>query len=299
MPGVYFLIHLSGMVDQMPRATGYTTAGDIFIFLGCDIKRLKNALHQKLNVEQSVEFQQFCVTVGAPTLFNTLLSAVTSERQSERRINLNKKRIVSVIYTLFFCLSQQCNNLHVDHGLYLHSSRTNQEGIDTQHQLGNTCTRRTVNNVLDSLATNHNQQLKNFVTTAMENEWLLVLIIDDYTNIHTFRRPTGNNPSRANNMCTIVTKAFRNIKAVEIPQDINKLHDPQGLNVLRCQQVISSSTQMSKLAATYASTMSNWITREFLQPESERSRISVHEYCESASVRTMRRMDDLQLVDFF
>ena len=162
------------MVGQMPRATVYTTAGDIFIFLGCDIKRelerLKNALHQKLNVEQSPtiydpdEFQQFCVTVGAPTLFNTLLSAVTSERQSERRINLNKKRIVSVIYTLCFCLSQQCNNLHVDHGLYLHSSRINQEGIDTKHQLGNTCTRRTVNNVLDSLATNHNQQLENFVT---------------------------------------------------------------------------------------------------------------------------------------
>ncbi len=289
------------MVGQMPRATVYTTAGDIFIFLGCDIKRelerLKNAFHQKLNVEQSPtiydpdEFQQFCVTVGAPSLFSTFLSAVTSERQLERRINLNKKRIVSVIYTL-------CNNLHVDHGLYLHSSRINQEGIDTQHQLGNTCTRRTVNDVLDSLATNHNQQLENFVTTAMENEWLLALIIDDYANIHTFRRLTGNNPSRANNMCTIVIKAFRNIKAVAIPQDINKLHDPQGLNALRCHQVISSSTQMSKLATTYASTMSNWITREFFQPESERNRIPVHEYCESASVRTMRRMDDLQLVDF-
>jgi hypothetical protein len=100
-------------------------------------------------------------------------------------------------------------------------------------------------------------------------------------------------------MCTIVIKEFRNIKAVEIPQDINKLHDPQGLNVLRCQQVILSLTQMSKLATTYASTMPNWMTREFFQPESERNRISVHEYCKSASIRTMRRMDDLELVDFF
>ena len=244
------------------------------------------------------EFQQFCVTVGAPTLFTTLLSAVTSERHSEKRINVNKKRIVSVIYTLCSCLSQQCNNLQVDHGLYLHSSRINQEGIDTQHQLGNTCCRRTVNNLLDSLAANHNQQLENFITAAMENEWLLVLIIYNYTNIHTYRRPTGNKPSQANNMCTIVVKAFRNIKAVQIPQDITKLHDPQGLNVARCQQVISSFTQMSKLATTYASTMPNWLTREFFQPESERNRISVHEYCESAAVRTMRRMDDLQLVIF-
>lgn len=87
-------------------------------------------------------------------------------------------------------------------------------------------------------------------------------------------------------MCTIVIKAFRDIKAVEMPQDINILHNPQGLNVSRCQQVISYLTQMSKLATTYASIMPDWMTREFFQPESERDRISAHEYCESASVRT-------------
>ena len=143
-----------------------------------------------------------------------------------------------------FCLSQLCNSLQVDHWLYLHSSRINQEGFDTQHKLGNTCTRRTVNNVLDSLATNHNQQLENFITTAIENEWLLVLII------RYFRQPTGNKPSQLSNMCTIIIKTLQNIKAVEIPQDINILHDPEGLNVLRCQQIISS--QMSKLVTTYA-----------------------------------------------
>ena len=198
-----------------------------------------------------------------------------------------------------FLLKSTMQYLQVDHGLYLHSSRINHEGIDTQHILGNTCCRRTVNNLLDSLAANHNQQLENFITATMKNEWLLELIIDDYTNIHTYRRPTGNKPSQVNNMCTIVVKAFKNIKAVQIPQDITKLHDPQGLNVARCQLVILSLTQMSKLATTYASTMSNWPTREFFQPESERNRISIHEYCESAAVCTMRRMDDLQLVNFF
>ena len=115
-----------------------------------------------------INFNNFVfLTVGAPTLFTTLLSAVTTERHSEKRINVNKKRIVSVIYTLCFCLSQQCNNLQVDHGLYLNSSRINQEGIDTQHRLRDTCCRRTVNNLLDSLATNHIQQLGNFITAAI------------------------------------------------------------------------------------------------------------------------------------
>lgn len=89
----------------------------------------------------------------------------------------------------------------------------------------------------------------------------MVLIIDDFTNIHTFRQPTGNNPSQANNLCTIVIKAFRDIKAVEMPQDINILLNPQGLNVSRCQQVISSLTQMSKLANAYASTMPDGMTQ--------------------------------------
>lgn len=99
-------------------------------------------------------------------------------------------------------------------------------------------------------------------------------------------------------MCTIVVKAFRNIKTVEIPQDMDYLHDSQELNVSRCQQVISSQMSNWQPHMHQRSTMPNWITREFFQPESERIRISVHEYCEGSSVRTMQQMDDLQLVEF-
>ena len=55
---------------------------------------------------------------------------------------------------------------------------------------------------------------------------------------------------------------------------------------------------MFLIANTYASTMPDWIVAQFFQPESERNRLSVHQYCESTSVRTMRRMDNLHLVDF-
>ena len=37
---------------------------------------------------------------------------------------------------------------------------------------------------------------------------------------------------------------------------------------------------------------------QFFQPELERNRLTIREYCESASVRTMRMMENLYLVDF-
>lgn len=164
------------------------------------------------------QFRLMCMSAGAPTLFDTILAAVTTPRHSKQRINLNKKRTVSIIYKLCYCLSQQCNPLQVDHGLYLHSSHLNQEGVDTENQLGNSCCRRSVTNSLNSLAENHKQNLEAFLEDAYKNEWLLILIIDDYTTVHTHRRPTSCKSSTSNSMCTIVVKAFKAIKAIKVPK---------------------------------------------------------------------------------
>ena len=36
----------------------------------------------------------------------------------------------------------------------------------------------------------------------------------------------------------------------------------------------------------------------FFNPELQRQRLNIHQYCESDNVPTMRKMDDLQLADF-
>ena len=46
------------------------------------------------------EFKKFCKEAGAPSLFDGILSAVTSSRHSEDRVQLNEKRVVAIIYTL-------------------------------------------------------------------------------------------------------------------------------------------------------------------------------------------------------
>lgn len=44
--------------------------------------------------------------------------------------------------------------------------------------------------------------------------------------------------------------------------------------------------------------MPDWLTEAFFNPELERQRINIHQYCDNDDVRTMRRMDDLHLLDF-
>ena len=149
-------------------------------------------------------------------MFDSILSAVTSPHHSKHRIKLNAKRVVAIIYNLVYSISQRCNTMQVDQALYLKTSHANQEAILTEHQLGNTCSRRLLNNVQKSLSQSHLDNLQTFFSDAIENEWLLVLVINDYTTIHTIRRPTQTKCSQANNMCIIIVKAFKEIPASNV-----------------------------------------------------------------------------------
>ena len=55
--------------------------------------------------------------------------------------------------------------------------------------------------------------MNNLYTLQIQNRWVLVLIIDDFTKIHTNRRPSQIFVN-AMSMCTIVVKAFKQLKAI-------------------------------------------------------------------------------------
>ena len=90
-----------------------------------------------------------------------------------------------------------------------------------------------VNSVVRSMSEIHYHSFKDFIKDAMKNKWLLVLIIDDYTSIHTKRRPQGEKESEAKSMCTIIVKAFKEIPAITMDH-ANFLHDPNGINLESC-----------------------------------------------------------------
>ena len=112
------------------------------------------------------------------------------------------------------------------------------------------------------MAESHFESFQAFVREAIENKWLLVLIIDDYTSIHTKRRPQDDRPSEAKNMCTIIVKAFKNIPAIEADGS-NPIHDPNGVDIESCINVITSASSMHDLSRSYASVMPDWIRAAF------------------------------------
>ena len=109
--------------------------------------------------------------------------------------------------------------MQVDQALYLNSNRMTQEGMDTQHRMRLTCSRITKNIICNQLSKNHDEYLNQFFHEAIQKRWELVLIIDDFTKIHTNRRPSQISVN-AVSMCTIVVKAFKQLKAIEVPSNI-------------------------------------------------------------------------------
>ena len=268
-----------------------------------EIEMVKKKIYHDIviNKQETVydpdKFREFCILAGATKLFDTILGSITSFRHSADRTCLNKKRVVSFIYNLCYCLSQTCNPLQIDHALYLRSNQINQEGIETEHIMGHTLARRTVNNVVNTMSESHFKSFEDFITEATERKWLIVLIVDDFTSIHTKKWPQKDQPSEAKTMCTIVVKAYKEIPAIEVEQ-ATRIHDPNGIDIESCQQLITSASCMHDISNSYASVMPDWLTESFFNPELERQRINIHQYCDNDNVRTMRKMDDLHLVDF-
>ena len=243
------------------------------------------------------EFIKLCQQASAPNIFNHILQAITDDRHSSKWQNLNRVRAVSIIYTMCYAHSQMCNVMQVDNALYLSSNRMTQEGIDTEYRLGHTCSRKTSDAISKQLSSKHENNLKSFFDEAVKNEWVLVLIIDDFTKIHTNRSPDFQ-MSNAMSMCTIVVKAFKSLKAIRVPKDIWRIHQPDGVNVKACVNAITSAQQLSLLSNSYASSMPSWLTSLYFTPELQRHILQEHTYCDDSDVRRMRTMEDLHLIDF-
>ena len=89
-------------------------------------------------------FFNFCKTANAENVFSFILSSISSDHHSKDRHELKKKRTVALIYQLCFGLSQRCDCLQKDNGLYLKFCHLTDEGIDTQQVLGTAVCSRSV-----------------------------------------------------------------------------------------------------------------------------------------------------------
>ena len=82
----------------------------------------------------------------------------------------------------------------------------------------------TVINKQETMSESHFKSFEDLITEATEHKWLIVLIVDDFTSIHTKNWPQKDQFSEAKTMCTIVVKAYREIPAIQVEQTIH-IHD--------------------------------------------------------------------------
>ena len=85
----------------------------------------------------------------------------------------------------------------VDNGILLRFSHCTNEGINTQRVLGTSCCSMTVDWSLENFATTNLANVNSALDDAIKNEQLLILMIDDYTTVHSKRRPNDLKTSKA------------------------------------------------------------------------------------------------------
>ena len=139
---------------------------------------------------------------------------MTSARHTRERKKLNERRTVSVILQLCFGLSQKCSFFQVDNGIMLRFSHCTNQGLNTQRVIGTSTSSMTVNRKLNNFASTNINNVISALDDAIKNRKLLILMIDNYTTIHSTRRPKDLHTSQANNMCTIIFKVFPDIKGL-------------------------------------------------------------------------------------
>ena len=98
-------------------------------------------------------------------------------------------------------------------------------------------------------------------------------------------------------MCTILIKLFRHIPAIPACP-LTTYHSLKALDIASVVNSVSGPAAMYKLSQSYSCIMPSWIRDCLFNPELERHRLSSHQYCQHDSVRTMRQMQDVHLVDF-
>ena len=230
------------------------------------------------------------------SIFENMVKAVCTSRQSDARHAKNRHMVVAIIYKLVFAISQRCNFLQKENTLFMMTNNLNKDAMNTERSLASTCSSRTGLRILEESEGKNWIQVNQAISEATEHGWLIVASIDDFTSIHTHRRPADDTASSARSMATIVVSIFKDIPAVAW-SEASDMHEPSMLHS-SLRTLVTGSSNMRRLRDTYAATMPDWLTESFFDPLMTRHRLNAHEYYQSRNVQQLRSFDNLYLLEF-
>ena len=105
---------------------------------------------------------------------------------------------------LSYTQSQRCNWLQQDVANFLNYHGLSDSGMRALHEMGMCVGMYKFYRGVHDSSKHHFVQIKNVVDKALENQQAIVIIIDDYTNIHTRRRCDTSQQRNNSHMATIL-----------------------------------------------------------------------------------------------
>lgn len=238
------------------------------------------------------KFKELCFEAGATKLFNTIVETMRTDRQSEKRKELNEKRAMTIICTMMYGQSQQANWYQVALARTLKGLGVSNRGIETLRNIGVAAHPITVSNTTKRISLTHLDSVNKFFETAAKERSMVAIFIDDYHNIHTHHRPSTTVQTQVVHMATLLVKSFPNVRAIESRDYGN--HDSMPANVDVLQPLLTKSS--NKLSQTYVEIMPDWLQAKYFDPESQRNRLLAHDY-QQHQILGMRSMENCKLVD--
>ena len=194
--------------DLLKRASSYCN-------FKTELEKIRSSLSAKPKTpEMDPEiFEKLCIDAGAGKLFATIYQSMCTERMSESRVCLNKSRTMVIIYMLIYGQSQKANSFQVALSRTLRQFGISKQGLMSLRNLGIAAHPHTVKAAAKSSASSHPKSLVKFFQDAVNDEKLVVVMIDDYHNIHTKHRPESKTQTNAVHMSTLLVKVFNDVDA--------------------------------------------------------------------------------------
>ena len=265
--------------------------------LQSQVSRIKDKCFEKYGekgapITDPVEFRKLCHDAGATSIYEMILGAMATDRQTPGRRHLNEKRAVSIMYSLVYGQSQRANWFQVATARTLQGFGITSRGVETLRNMGYTAHPRTVNNANEGIAANHSETVRGFIEHAKENGHMVVIFIDDYHNIHAHRRTANTDTSQVINMATLLVKSFPSVDAIS--HATSPVNDSRPASSESLNNVLDENIDL--LSKSYVSVMPDWMRAKFFDPESERHRLLIHDY-QHEEIKHLRSMENCKLVD--
>ena len=115
--------------------------------------------------------------------------------------------------------SQICNWIQKDCAIFLHSHGLSDIDLQGFHGVGLAVSKQTFHTSVKNAKTIHATKLQFVIKDALENGKHIALMVDDYTNVHTFRQPASAKNVDVAHMATVIIRILINQPFLQVDME--------------------------------------------------------------------------------